>query len=57
MGLKGESHPNSKLNSEDVIKIRTLASHGFSLKVIARNYKISVWNVKSIIHKKTWKHL
>jgi hypothetical protein len=57
MGLKGELHPNAKLAGDDVIQIRHLAALGFSLKIISKNYKISLWNVKSIVNNKTWKHI
>lgn len=57
MGLKGELHPNSKLTTEEVLKIRELASLGFSLKIIARNFNISLWNVKQIVDKKIWNHI
>lgn len=57
MALKGELHPNSKLTSNQVLEIRRLASKGFILKVIAKNFNISLWNVKSIVKNKIWKHL
>ncbi len=57
MGLKGELHPNSKLTTADVLQIRNLASQGFSLKTISRNYKVSLWNIKGIVDRKIWKHI
>lgn len=54
---RGESHPKAKLTNEQVLKIRELYDMGFSTNVIARNYKVSKWNIKEIVTKKTWKHL
>lgn len=55
--LKGQDHPNAKLTNDDVKRIRDLHQRGFDIKVIARNHKISLWNVKSIVKRKTWTHL
>ncbi len=55
--LRGESHPMSKLTNEQVKQIRELYSQGFSTNVIARNFKVSKWNVEQIIKNKTWTHL
>ena len=57
MGLKGESHPRSKLTTEQVIQIRELYSKGFSTNVIARNFKVSTWNIEEIVKRKTWTHI
>jgi hypothetical protein len=57
MGLKGELHPNAKLSMDDVMQIRNLAAQGFSLKIISRNYKVSLWSVQGIVDRKTWKHI
>mgnify|MGYP001004123353 CR=1 FL=1 len=53
----GENHWNSKLTSEQVKEIRKLFDAGFSYKLIARNFKISTWNVQEIGKRETWKHL
>lgn len=55
--LRGEAHPRAKLTNEQVIQIRELYSHGFSTNVIARNFKVSKWNVEEIIKNKTWTHI
>jgi len=55
--LRGENHPNAKLSSEDVVKIRELHSKGFSVRVIAKNFKVSNWNIKRIVDRKTWVHI
>lgn len=53
----GENHPNAKLTNKQVILIRQLYSFGFSTNVIARNFKVSDWNIKEIVTRKTWNHL
>lgn len=55
--LKGESHPRAKLTTQQVIQIRELYSNGFSVNVIAKNFKVSTWNVEEIVKRKTWKHI
>ncbi len=55
--LRGESHPRSKLTSEQVKQIRKLAKQGFSTNVIARNFKVSTVNVEEIVKRKTWTHI
>jgi len=55
--LRGESHPRAKLTSEQVKQIRELYSKGFSTNVIARNFKVSTWNVEQIVKNKTWTHI
>ena len=55
--LRGENHPNAKLTSIDVITIRELHSKGFSIKVIAKNFKVSGWNIRRIVDRRTWVHL
>ena len=53
----GELHWNSKLTTNQVLEIRKLYSQGFSHSLIAKNFKISTWNVKEIGTGKIWKHL
>jgi len=54
---RGESHPRAKLTSEQVKQIRDLYSKGFSTNVIARNFKVSTWNIEEIVKRKTWTHV
>ncbi len=54
---RGENHPRAKLTNEQVRQIRELFSKGFSTSVIARNYKVSKWNVEEIVKKRTWTHI
>lgn len=55
--LRGEAHPNSKLTTQEVLEIRELYKKGFSLKIIAKNYHISAWNLQQIVKNETWKHI
>ena len=55
--LRGESHPKAKLTSEQVRQIRELYSKGFATNIIARNFKVSTWNVEEIVKRKTWTHI
>ena len=55
--LRGESHPRSKLTVEQVKQIRDLYSKGFSTNVIAKNFRVSTWNVEQIVKNKTWTHI
>jgi DNA invertase Pin-like site-specific DNA recombinase len=57
MRLRGESHPRSKLTNEEVLQIRKLYKQGFSTNVIARNYKVSKWNIDEIVNNRTWTHI
>lgn len=54
---RGETHTNAKLTNDDVLMIRELYKKGFSINVIARNFKVSQWNVKEIIEGRTWNHI
>jgi len=55
--LRGENHPSAKLTNEQVKQIRELHNQGFSTNVIARNFKVSKWNVEQIVKNKTWTHI
>jgi hypothetical protein len=55
--LRGEAHPRAKLTTKQVIEIRELHGMGFSTNVISRNFKVSKWNIESIVRGKSWKHL
>lgn len=57
MALRGELHPKAKLSREEVLKIRELYKLGFSPRIIAKNFQVSLWNIKEIVKRKTWKHL
>lgn len=55
--LLGEKASRSKLNSSDVLNIRTLAKKGTSREKIAASFSISVTQVVRIINKKNWSHI
>lgn len=57
MALRGELHPKAKLSREEVLKIRELYKLGFTPRIIAKNFQVSMWNIKEIVKRKTWKHL
>jgi predicted DNA-binding protein YlxM (UPF0122 family) len=54
---RGENHPNAKLTNEQVRQIRDLYSKGFSTNVIARNFKVSKWNIEEIVKNRIWTHI
>jgi len=54
---KGSSHPTSKLNENDVIKIRILLSSGESCASIARKYDVSHPTIRDIKINRSWKHV
>lgn len=57
-GRKGEKHHNTKLKTEDVIKIRELYDLGtISQKEIGRLYGINQVQIGRIIRKERWKHI
>lgn len=55
-GARGEFHPNTKLVSDDVHKIRELYSSGLSQSHIAKLFSISQSSVFNIVNRKTWSH-
>ena len=56
-GLIGNKVPQSKLNAQEVKKIRKLHSKGFSQAYIARKYQMASPTICSIVNYKTWKHV
>lgn len=55
--LKGESNGNSKLNNEQVLKIRSLIRDGRSISSIARDFNISNPIIANIRDGKNWSHV
>jgi predicted XRE-type DNA-binding protein len=51
----GERNGNSKLTSEDVKKIRQLASHGYSQRTIAKKFNVSQPLIGKITRYELWK--
>lgn len=54
---KGENNVLSKINNEDVLKIRSLKNSGKALNKIGMMFGISASHVHRIMHKKLWKHI
>jgi len=54
---KGELNGRSKINSNDVIKIRKLSESGLKYTKISNMYKIDRKTVKDIVVRKLWKHV
>ena len=54
-GPKGERNPNSKLNANDVLAIRSAA--GFYQRELAKKYGVSRSLINMILHRKRWAHI
>ena len=54
---RGSNHANAKLSEDDVKYMRLLYDNGKTLKSIAGLYKITSQNVKSVVARKTWRHV
>ena len=54
---KGDRNPNSKLNDEIVLNIRTDYNNGTNMKDLADKYNVNKPCVWKIVHNYTWKHL
>jgi len=54
-GMHGEKHPQSKLTTEQVIRIREYK--GITNREIAEIYGVSVTNINNIRNYKIWKHV
>lgn len=58
INLKGSSNANSKLVESQVLKIRELYKTGkFTVRGLAKDYKVSHGKIVSIINRKSWKHV
>ena len=53
----GEGHTNSKLNTQQVIKIRELYSNGLSCASIAKIYNMKRHSISGIVRRLYWKHI
>lgn len=54
---RGEAHPNSILNIEDVEKIKILMSQGYTNKEIEKKFNASPSSISSIKKLLTWSHV
>lgn len=52
--LEGDTHPNSKLNSVQVLSIRARYTNGESMGSLAREHNVNIVSVSNIIHRRTW---
>jgi hypothetical protein len=55
--LAGESHPQARMSSMDVIVIREMANLGFPKKRIAEIYGLSSRYVRKICSGTRWRHV
>lgn len=52
----GEEHRFSKLKIEDIVEIRRKYESGkITMRLLSKEYGVSLGNIKLIIHRKTWK--
>lgn len=54
---KGVRNGNAKLNSDKIIKIRSLYNSGYSQRAIAKIFNISQGTTHQIVTRKTWNHV
>lgn len=54
---RGADHHWAKLTEADVLEVRSLHGQGISKAAIARKYEVGFTTIKSIVDRKTWKHL
>jgi len=57
LNIKGSSHGKSKLNEQQVLKIKQMFIDGYSDKEIASIYDVSRGTINPIRRNKTWKHV
>ena len=55
--LKGESHGESKLKNDDVLRIRKEVADGRKQKDLAEELGVSVSLVSLVVRRKAWVHL
>ena len=54
---RGEGHPLSKLNAEQVREIRALRAGGATLAYVAARFGVTARNVSAIYRRHTWRHV
>ncbi len=54
---KGDSHPNRKLGSFDVWRIKQRLTSGEAHKVIAENFHVKIGTIRDIALERTWRHI
>lgn len=56
-GAQGEANSKARLCAEQVLEIRRQAAAGKSRSQLARDFKVSLRNMRQIVDGQTWKHL
>ncbi|SMD67738.1 NUMOD4 motif protein [Bacillus mobilis] len=54
---KGTEHANSKLNDEDIRKMRNMFDNGVSQTEISKIFNVGITTIWGIVHRKRWKHV
>jgi uncharacterized protein YjcR len=55
--LKGEKHPNAKLNNKKVRNIRKLYAKGWPQRIIAEHYGVNQTIIGDVLRGETWTHV
>jgi hypothetical protein len=56
--MKGKDNAKSKLNEEDVLKIRELYKSGeYKYKELGIMFNVSIQNISFIVTNQRWKHI
>ena len=55
--MQGEQHPMAKLTAMEINTIRCAVAAGESSSILAVRYGVAYGTIRSIIRKRTWKHL
>jgi hypothetical protein len=55
--MYGEKHPNSRLDTSEVLTIRELAALGVPVGEISGIYDVSTITVRKIVQRRTWRHV
>jgi len=54
---RGDTHPNAKLTTNDILEIRSLYESGISQTEISKKFNVGQPSIYHIVHRKTWKHI
>jgi len=56
--LKGEDHGQSTLTDKDVLEIRNkYIPRKYTAKILSKEYNTSIQNIRSILYRRSWRHL
>lgn len=53
----GSSHPNAKLKTKDVLRMRKLSSEGWTCRELEREFGMSDSQVSKIVNRLAWTHI